>query len=429
MNRLQTALFTALDAVIAVAVGIGAALVPLTIVWVAHYELAIDWAVFWRAAADTWLLGNGVNMTVTIDPAAAAMLAVPGAEQPFSVTIAPLGFALLAIFLGVRTGLRSAATPYRRCGAIAAITTYGIFAVLITISAQHFAAIPVIWQGVVFPTAIYAIAVMCGAEVEWARRNETTKNIELTGNIARLFQQEWERIPELFRAVGAIVVRAGIGVAVALISVAALIVAVLIIANYPTIISLYEGIHADVVGGIALTVAQLAFLPNLVIWAASWLIGPGFAIGTGTSISPAGNIVGSLPGLPVFGALPNGDSAFGLVGILVPVLAGFLIGLRAHRPLVSLFEGKIPMPWMAGSATAIGVIAGIFMGIVAWWSGGAAGPGTLINVGPHPWSIGGILTGEVAIASFLGIFSASFGPINQLVFRGGAPANRRTLGS
>ncbi|MDQ1579348.1 MAG: hypothetical protein QOD05_123, partial [Microbacteriaceae bacterium] len=48
MNRTTVALLAALEALIVVAIGIGIALVPLTVLWAAQYHLAIDWLVFWR---------------------------------------------------------------------------------------------------------------------------------------------------------------------------------------------------------------------------------------------------------------------------------------------------------------------------------------------------------------------------------------------
>ncbi len=59
MNRTLSALFSALEAVIVVAVGLVIPLAPLTVLWAAQYGFAPDWAGFWRLAADAWLLGHG----------------------------------------------------------------------------------------------------------------------------------------------------------------------------------------------------------------------------------------------------------------------------------------------------------------------------------------------------------------------------------
>jgi len=180
-------------------------------------------------------------------------------------------------------------------------------------------------------------------------------------------------------------------------------VALLIFGNYGTIITMYEQLQAGALGGVALTLGQLAFLPNLVIWMASWLVGPGFAIGTGSSVSPIGTELGPLPALPLFGVIPPGGFAFGLVGVLVPLIAGFLAAaLLRSRPWMRLPEGPLPLFL---TALAIGIVTGIELGLLAWWSSGALGPGRLHDVGPNPWLVGAIATVEVAVAAVIGLMA------------------------
>ena len=68
MNRTLSALFSALEAVIVVGVGLAIPLAPLTVMWGAAYGFAPDWTIFWRLSADVWLLGHGTDLTVTLAP-------------------------------------------------------------------------------------------------------------------------------------------------------------------------------------------------------------------------------------------------------------------------------------------------------------------------------------------------------------------------
>ena len=70
MNRTLIALLAALESFLAVAIGVGISLIPLSIMWAARLDLDIGWEVFWRASADIWLVGHGVDLTITLDPAA-----------------------------------------------------------------------------------------------------------------------------------------------------------------------------------------------------------------------------------------------------------------------------------------------------------------------------------------------------------------------
>ena len=118
MNRRLTALFAAFEALLVVAIGVGIPLAPLTVLWGAQFGFGVDWGAFWRASVDIWLIGHGVDVTVTLDPTTAAALGYPGAGDPFTITIAALGLGMLTLMLAVRAGRRVAETRYRALMAI-----------------------------------------------------------------------------------------------------------------------------------------------------------------------------------------------------------------------------------------------------------------------------------------------------------------------
>src|SRR5205085_8793710 len=61
------------------------------------------------------------------------------------------------------------------------------------------------------------------------------------------------------------------------------------------------------VGGAALLLlAQLAYVPNAIVWAIAYTLGPGFAFGTGTVVAPTGSALGAVPVFPMLAALPTG---------------------------------------------------------------------------------------------------------------------------
>ncbi|HJX87925.1 MAG TPA: DUF6350 family protein, partial [Gemmatimonadales bacterium] len=186
------------------------------------------------------------------------------------------------------------------------------------------------------------------------------------------------------------------------VAVASLLVAGAMLLSYADIIALYEGVHAGVLGGVALTLGQLAILPNLVIWAAAWLVGPGFAIGAGSAVSPLGTSLGPLPAVPVLGALPTGDLGYGFLGLLVPVLAGFLAAV-VIRSGHALPDGA-SRPLLIGAG--MGIVGGVLLGLLAWSSAGAAGPGRLGVVGPDPWAVGCFAALEIGLAAIAGWFAA-----------------------
>lgn len=389
MNRRLTALFAAFEALLVLGVGIAIPLLPLTALWAFQYGLSIDWTTFWRASVDIWLVGHGVDVRLTLDPLSAAAVGFPGADSPVLITIALLGFALVTILLGVRAGRRIAETRNRLLGELVSLATFGALSFLVTFSALHPMARPSLWQGTLLPTAVFAVGLAIGVRLE----------ADDAGGRLRAWFQSW---PRTVRLATVTALRGGAAAAAAITGIAALVATGAIVLAYARIITLYESLHGEVLGGIAITLGQLALLPNLVIWTASWLIGPGFAIGTGSLVGPLGTQLGPLPALPVLGALPGGQPAFGFVGLLVPIVAGFLIGTVLAGRLRERLDGG---PLLLGGVGA-GVVGGVLLGLLAWASAGSAGPGRLAHVGPDPWAVGICAAIEIAAACVIGMLAS-----------------------
>ncbi len=389
MNRPAIALLSALNAALVVAVGVGVPLVALSAMWALHYGFALDWWVFWRAAVDVWLIGHGVDVVFTLDDASAAVVGVEGATAPIPVTIALLGFALLTILLGRGAGRRIAHTAHAATGMTAGLVTFAAAGWALASSAAHPAAMPSIWQAALLPAAIFGAGCWFGFAGTRSRSGQVDEPPEP-------FETPRRRMSTALRG--------GAAAAAIVIFAASVLTTIRIVSSYAQIITLYEGLHADALGGSVLTLAQLALLPNLVVWAACWLVGPGFAVGAGSAVSPLATALGPMPTLPVLGALPAGDSSFGFAGLVVPVIAGFLAG--------AVFGTRAPADWLARLAVGagMGATAGLVLGGLAWASAGAAGPGRLAVVGPDPWQVGLFAAIEVGASAVLGLLTLAVRP-------------------
>lgn len=401
MTRRLTLLFSAFEALLVVAIGVAIPLVPLTIVWAAQFGFAPDWAIFWRAAADIWLIGHGVDTTFALDPATAAALGVAGADAPVKITIALLGFALLTLLLGVRVGERVAETGHRALGEFTALIVFAVASSVVTLTALNTAARPSLWQGMLLPTAVFGVGLFLGVLREGRERGP-----DAAGSSLRDWIDDWR--PQARAAVGG-ALRAGAAAVAITTLMSAVAVAVLIAVNYAHIIRLYEALHTEVVGGVVLTAGELAFLPNLVIWGAAWFVGPGFAIGAGSHVSPLGTALGPVPAIPLLGALPTGELAFGFAGLLVPVVAGFLAGAAVRPILVRALDAAVgpggapQLPGLVVTALGGGMFGGLLLGLLAAVSGGAAGPGRFEQVGPDALAVGLAAALEFAVAIGVGL--------------------------
>ncbi|MFF2271421.1 DUF6350 family protein [Agromyces sp. NPDC058136] len=416
MRRTTIALLAALEAAVAALIGLGVVLVPLLVVWAVHFGLAVDATAFFRAAADLWLLGHGVDVVVQLDGVTAERVGLPGAGDPFPITIALLGFALASVAVGRRIGRRSAASGHSITGSVSAVAVYAALGGVLGVAANSAAASPSLWQAIALPGFVMAIGVVIGAVLETLREAHEG---DLAGGWVR---DRLDDLPPV--AVDSVrrAVRIGAAAAFGLLGVAAVLVAGLIAVDYATIAGLSQSLGAGVDGGILLTVVELAFIPNFVVWGAAWLLGPGFAIGAGTTVAPGGTVLGPVPGIPLLGALPADAPVLGALWLLVPVVLGFAgawlvigragdagAGAPAGSP-VGAFGGASQRrsPWWHPVVIALGagVVAGLVMGLLAWWSGGAAGPGRLAVVGPDPWAVAAVAAATVGLGAVAGAVAA-----------------------
>jgi Family of unknown function (DUF6350) len=385
MNRTLSALFSALEAVIVVAVGLAIPLAPLTVLWGAQYGFAPNWTGFWRLAADAWLLGHGTDILVTLDAATVKSSGLADAGTPFVLTIAVLGFSLLTVLLARRAGKRIAETDHRLLGEIVAVIVVAALSFGVAVSAVSASARPSISQGTILPTLVFGIGLLL------ARSDALPA---------------WIRWRPDARAIIGTALRGGAAASAAVVTVAALAVVASLLVNYAQIITLYENLHTEALGGVALTIAQILFLPNLVIWAAAWLVGPGFAIGGGSTVSPLGTTLGPIPSIPVLGALPQGDFVFAFAGLVVPILAGFVVGALLSGSLADRVKSTGRLTWMAAAGLGSGVVGGAILGLLAWASAGSIGPGRLQTAGPNPLAVGLVAALELGVAAFAGMAAA-----------------------
>ncbi|WP_422751202.1 DUF6350 family protein [Micromonospora sp. WMMD1219] len=164
--------------------------------------------------------------------------------------------------------------------------------------------------------------------------------------------------------------------------------------------------RTGVAGQAGITLVSIAYAPNATAWSASYLLGPGFAVGTDTAVRTSEVSVGALPAVPLLAGLPRGPMD-GLGGALlaVPVLAAMAAGwLLARRLLRAAAEERAEVGWPALllPAALAGPVAGALLGLFAAASGGSLGGGRLAEVGPSPWAVAVVATLVIGVGAVLG---------------------------
>ncbi len=332
-------------------------------------------------SAHLWLLIHGVPLDL-----AAAFGASAG-----TMTLVPLGLSILPLLLCYRSGRRLARASYEGEFLIPVLSGSVTYALISSAMYGWASPHPQPLQALnaaLVPLGIVVAGLMWGGYRE-ARSLSRMVGVDTAEQISQMSQySRWAG------SYAWAVVRAAVVAFVALIGLGAVLLGIGILAGWSQIVATYQELHAGAVGDTAVTLLQLGFLPNLVIYAIAWSTGAGFSVGAGTSVGLTSSDAGTLPMLPILGAVPESMGTFGLVGLLVPLGAGAIAGwwfLREGEDhLDEWVAPKVPFRPLSAliSAVALGVVTGILTSFGALWLGwisyGSLGIGRFTEVGAEP---------------------------------------------
>ncbi len=316
--------------------------------WIAETRTHAPLSAVLRTGAAFWLLGNGGHLRLPAGNAA----------------LIPLGLSILFFAFAMRSGASVARVctsgPRRRnvviCG-LAVAVPYALIAVIVAASSNGGGLRPSIVSAAIGAFVLtFAAAAVGGAR-------------ELPMPIPR---------PTAMRAIAS-----GVSVAAAVVvACCALLATLMLVLHIGDIDALARPARAGAVGGFGLFTLQAALAPNATVWTFAYVLGPGFSVGAGTTVSPTGVRLGYVPGLPMLGGLPAGRAPWPCyVLFLIAPAAGILGGIVAVRRMPR--TPKLTMALLLGAGIA-GAMALITL-VAATLSGGPVTRGRLATVGPSSW--------------------------------------------
>jgi hypothetical protein len=361
-------------AALAAAGGGLAVLATLTLIgWITapHVGLGGGLAGALRSAGLLWLVAHHVEVTV---------------HGVGRVGLLPLGLVLLPAVLVERagrwmtreghvTGLLEVAPA-----AMSIALPYALFTGAVGVASRNSVAAPSLWQAVMMGFLIALLASGFGA----ARSLAPWRRLAV-------------RVPPRPRSV----ILGMVAALALLVGFGALLDAISLMVHLGAYKQAVAALNPGIFGSVLLLLASLCYLPNSVIWAVAYMLGPGFSFGIGTAISPSGSALGAVPAFPMLAALPVGHAAafpawLGFFVLVLPYLAGALAGLMTVRiaPTPS-FEAAPFWGLVTGTLTAV------VIGFCAKFSGGPLGAGRLASVGPAGGEVGLVAVLEVGVTAAL----------------------------
>jgi hypothetical protein len=365
VERTLTGLYTA------VVVGAGAALVGLVVITAV---VLLGWAATSDAPATTALRVAG--------QAWLAAQHSPIGTASGTIDLVPMGLVALPAGLLCRAGilLGRANEPSSLLEAarltLAVAATYGAFAVAISLASGSAAARVGTLSALL--GAIVIAFVGCGAGVIYGG--------ELAGPLLT-------RLPA---GTGSVLRAAAVAVFVLLACGTALAGASLALHSVRAT-DLSRSLGGGLAGGIIVLLLGLLYAPNAAVCGLSVAAGPGFGVGSGTSVTVFGTHLGPVPAFPLLAALPEKSSPLLYGALIVPVIAGVLAGTVIGRLPGS---GRTILARVGGC----GAVVGVLVAALCVLAGGSLGAGRMSAIGPSVWQVGGAAAVEIAIFALAAAF-------------------------
>jgi Family of unknown function (DUF6350) len=334
-----------------------------------------------RLAAVGWLLGHGVGVSTPTD----------------QITLAPLSITVLVMWRVVRAGVHASRAvgghrhraPQRALAAAGAVTLAyaGLGAGVAAVVNGHDLAVSPMRAG-----ASFALLGGACAGFGAVRRSRSGRR--------------WLRqIPDGVASA----VRAAVAAAGLVLAAGAAGAGVSLALRGSEAAGMLGSYHTGVIGQAGITLLCLTYLPNLAVWGAAYLLGPGFSVGVDTTISTGAVVLGPLPALPPLAALPSAPSAATPALLAVPLLAaayaGWSLARTPTRRSTPAGEGR-SLSALIAAAVLAGPMAGALLQVVGWASAGGLGSGRLAVMGPTGWQMGLVAAAVVALGCTLGVAGA-----------------------
>ncbi len=161
--------------------------------------------------------------------------------------------------------------------------------------------------------------------------------------------------------------------------VSAAVLAVALVVDWDGAVNVMSQLHTSPGAATLLIGLCVLVTPNATLFSGSYLLGPGFAVGTHTLVTPTAVVLGPLPMFPLLAALPDGGPTPGWTAALL-LLPPLVAAIAVYRTLRRYPTSRWDEAALRGAGA--GLVCAVGFALLAALSGGAVGPGRMAEVGP-----------------------------------------------
>jgi Family of unknown function (DUF6350) len=183
--------------------------------------------------------------------------------------------------------------------------------------------------------------------------------------------------------------RAGVVGVAAMTAAGAVVFASGLVAHWTTATQIFERSGSELGSEFGMLLLVIGYLPNAVVGALAFAMGPGFTMGT-ASLTPLHLTVTKVPALPLFAAVPEHQSRT-LLGLMVlPLAVGLFLGWAYRRVAPN------PLGRLRAMLVASAVVGAVFF-VLAALAGGRLGGGVFSPVTAPAGLVGAVAMGWVLV--------------------------------
>ena len=176
-----------------------------------------------------------------------------------------------------------------------------------------------------------------------------------------------------------------------LLGVSSVIFGLLLLINISMVKNLTTVLQPGIFGGFLLLLLNILYIPNAIVATLGYFSGVGFAVGSGTLVSPLSFRLNKIPAMPLLGALPEGKYSIAFVGIALVIMAGALLASWTLSLNIKVLHQSL----------IVSVLIAAFVG--------DSGSGALITdamsaVGVSPWKFTLAIAAELGLGALLALY-------------------------